>query len=86
MITEYDPLTCINVRELRALGADMGDLPNCAWVPRISMHLVPGGVVISGLDAVAAISITFSVPFRWIATDPPAPDMRHVTHLAKCPE
>jgi len=73
VINEYDPELCVTAGELRAAGATgiPDEVPDCAWVPRLSLLFVD--VEIDRSHDVAATgtlkaSSTIRVlsPWRWI--------------------
>jgi hypothetical protein len=69
---EFDPVTCVTVKELRERGFSSipADLPDCAWIPRDSVEFeffnettpqdAEKGLMKAGMRA------TFTEPFRWI--------------------
>lgn len=66
---EYDPATCQTAGELRAAGIQIPTgIPDCAWIPRGSMVVVGEPEVTSKPPSltVQGLSVTFTVPFRWI--------------------
>lgn len=72
---QFDPTTCVTVRELRNRGFSNipADFPDCAWIPRDSIKFeffnettrqdVEKGLMKAGMRA------TFTEPFRWIEID-----------------
>ncbi len=70
---EYDEVTCVTAGELRERGLPVPmDIPDCAWVPRSSIHY---GAVSNDLPeedrgkrlANISIEVIFTAAFYWVS-------------------
>lgn len=67
MTEEYDPQTCIDAGQLRAMGlAVPADIPDCGWIPRRAMSAEMKSMSADGNSIMMDMAITFAEPFRWV--------------------
>lgn len=80
MIDTYDQETCITAGELRWAGAPIDpSIPDCAWVPRSAVKMVPGDAPADPSNPGTihvGVTIEFSEPWRWVSmtVNLPAPE------------
>lgn len=65
-----DETNKIYAEQLRECGIEIPeDIPDCAWIPRGSMHLSLGEVVVDKDDPTkfnVRMEAEFTEPFRWV--------------------
>jgi hypothetical protein len=68
-VTEYDPAVHVTAKELRAIGfAISPEIPDCAWVPRLSLVWKPHNLQHAAQPAAVFADglVHFTVPFQWL--------------------